>query len=250
MYCEIAWRRCVFPSPVAAVDEQRVVRLRRRFRDCERGRVGEAVRRADHERIERVLRVQIRVGRLASLGRDARGLQARPPPDGEDDLELFVRRLAHRGLDQLEEMAGDPRLGEVVRRGDREGVVRELDPASFSEPGLVGGLVERLPQPCRNVTPEARVPSAPIGAPSPSDRLCPPPCEAAILAPSRPLLNVDNRSAFMQAKQPVLQGFIHSSQACPQSVDKLGTTPDRALFAGSACPAGLWITSTFTTCLY
>src|SRR6266545_4582310 len=45
-------------EPGAAVDEERVVRLRRRLGDGQRGRVCEAVRRADHERVERVLRVE------------------------------------------------------------------------------------------------------------------------------------------------------------------------------------------------
>ena len=51
----------------AAVDEERVVRLRGRLGDGERRRVGEAVRRSDHEEIERVLRVELDLGRLATL---------------------------------------------------------------------------------------------------------------------------------------------------------------------------------------
>ena len=39
------------------VDEERVVGLRRRLGDRQRGSVREPVRRADHERVERVLRV-------------------------------------------------------------------------------------------------------------------------------------------------------------------------------------------------
>ena len=49
----------------AAVDEERVVRLRRRLGDRERGRMCEAVRRADHEEVERVLRVELDLGQLA-----------------------------------------------------------------------------------------------------------------------------------------------------------------------------------------
>ena len=55
------------PEAGAAVDEERVVRLRGRFGDGERRSVGEAVRRADHEEIERVLRVELDLGRLAAL---------------------------------------------------------------------------------------------------------------------------------------------------------------------------------------
>ena len=46
------------PQPGPAVDEERVVRLRRRLGDRERGGVREPVRRADDERVERVLRVE------------------------------------------------------------------------------------------------------------------------------------------------------------------------------------------------
>ena len=60
----------------AAVDEERVVRLRRRLGDGERGGVGEAVGRADDEGVEGVLRVEaaalgprLRCGRLARPGR-------------------------------------------------------------------------------------------------------------------------------------------------------------------------------------
>ena len=45
-------------QPGAAVDEQRVVRLRRRLGDRDRRGVGEPVGRADDERLERVLRVE------------------------------------------------------------------------------------------------------------------------------------------------------------------------------------------------
>ena len=58
------------PEPGAAVDEERVVRLRRRLGDRERGRVREAVGRADHEEVERVLRVQ---PGLAAIRCDRRG---------------------------------------------------------------------------------------------------------------------------------------------------------------------------------
>ena len=47
----------------AAVDEERVVGLRRRLRDGERRGVGEAVRRADHEQVERVLEAHRAAGR-------------------------------------------------------------------------------------------------------------------------------------------------------------------------------------------
>ncbi len=52
----------------AAVDEERVVRLRRRLGDGERGRVREAIRRPDDEEVERVLRVELDICRLAVRG--------------------------------------------------------------------------------------------------------------------------------------------------------------------------------------
>ena len=48
-------------EPGVAVDEERVVRLRRRLGDGDRGGMGEAVGLADDEVVERVLRVQARV---------------------------------------------------------------------------------------------------------------------------------------------------------------------------------------------
>ena len=48
------------PEPRPAVDEERVVRLRRRLCDRQRRRVGEAVGRPDDEVVERVLRVGTR----------------------------------------------------------------------------------------------------------------------------------------------------------------------------------------------
>jgi hypothetical protein len=69
-------------EPGASVDEERVVGLSRSFGDRERGRMGEAVRGADHERVERVLRVQANAERVASLLRfDGRDGLPRDLPD-------------------------------------------------------------------------------------------------------------------------------------------------------------------------
>jgi hypothetical protein len=70
----------------AAVDEERVVRLCRRLRHGQGGRVREAVRRSDDEEIERVLRVQLDLGALVRRHRL-----------GEDDVrERRLRRLDQR----------------------------------------------------------------------------------------------------------------------------------------------------------
>ncbi|CAM5719954.1 hypothetical protein STENM223S_06630 [Streptomyces tendae] len=67
----MACSRCVLAEARLAVDEQGVVRLRRRLGDGHRRRVREAVGRADDERVEEVLRVQPR-GRLAGTRRRGR----------------------------------------------------------------------------------------------------------------------------------------------------------------------------------
>ena len=59
-----------------AVDEQRVVRARRRFRDRAAGRVRELVRRADDEGVEGVAGVQ--PGRARSSSTGGGGVRARP----------------------------------------------------------------------------------------------------------------------------------------------------------------------------
>ena len=142
------------PEAGAAVDEERVVRLRRRLGDCERGRVREAVRRADHEEVERVLRVQPRLAdplrrRLGRVGRTA------DVGDGQLYAALLAGCVADRGADQLEEMALDPLAREVVRDGEDERVVRHFEPLDLAEPRAVGGFVEGALQPTGDLGPEA-----------------------------------------------------------------------------------------------
>src|SRR5579862_8462682 len=101
------------PEPGAAVDEEWVVRLGRRLGDCECGGVREAVRRADDERVERVLRVE-----STALGSSLRALDhgnnalrpcgaLRRAFCGAGDLELDrpfdSDDVAHRRADQSEE---------------------------------------------------------------------------------------------------------------------------------------------------
>jgi hypothetical protein len=102
-----------------AVDEQRVVGLRGRFRDGECGGVREPVRRADHEEVERVLRVQPGFadplsGRLGCV-RHRAGLG-----NGELDPALLAGGVTNRRANQLEEMPLDPLPSEVVRHGEDE----------------------------------------------------------------------------------------------------------------------------------
>ena len=68
-------------EPGAAVDEQRVVRLRRRLGDRDRGGVREPVGRPDDERLERVLRVEPVAARVARGRRSSRPVpRPRPGP--------------------------------------------------------------------------------------------------------------------------------------------------------------------------
>src|SRR5262245_37473202 len=86
----------------AAVVEKRVVRLRGRLCDRERGGMGEPVRGADDEEVERVLRVEPlteacrwqRLGlfRLVELA------------NGKAHVPVASDRLADRGMDEVEEV--------------------------------------------------------------------------------------------------------------------------------------------------
>ena len=146
------------PSPVPAVDEERVVGLRRRLGDRQRGRVREPVRRSDHEVVERVLRVGPGLG----LRRDAGGCQGglvvlldRRRLDLERDPHVTAERVAHGCAHEAEKVTLDPASREVVRHGDREGVVAQRHRSRRREPRLVRGLVQRVPEPARDVVPDA-----------------------------------------------------------------------------------------------
>ena len=113
-------------EPGAPVDEERVVRLGRRFRHGQRGGVREAVRRADHERVERVL-----LAHLEPRARRRLGLRHRPRRldfllDREPNPPLAARCVADGRTDQIEEMPFDPLAREVVRHREDERVVGEL----------------------------------------------------------------------------------------------------------------------------
>src|SRR5204862_7645687 len=109
-------------------------------------RVGEAVRRADHEEVEGVLRVQVPdptrlLFASAAPGR-RRALGRRPGFDGDLDTPSLTRRVADGGADQTAEMGLDPLSREVVRHADDERFVGELAGPRFAEPVLVGRVVE------------------------------------------------------------------------------------------------------------
>src|SRR5438552_12376280 len=94
------------PEAGAAVDEERVVCLRRRLGDRERGRMREAVRRPDDERVEGVFGVES----------PALGAMRHEPLDRRDPrgrmwwLGLRRRRVGHLQLDRTV-AAGDVAYG-------------------------------------------------------------------------------------------------------------------------------------------
>src|ERR1700745_905295 len=179
----------------AAVDEQRVVGLRRRLRDCERGRVCKAVRRADHERVEGVLRVK-----SAALGTPPNGLghgnkgcdtaqtlsaPAQPPHrrlagGGDPELErmLDAGDVAHGRAYQAEEVALDPVARALARHAEGERLVLEPEAVDVTEPLAVRPCAERLLEPPRDLLPKVvprqlnlvlhRRPAPPVARPAAS----------------------------------------------------------------------------------
>ena len=144
------------PSPVPAVDEERVVRLGRRLGDGERGRMREAVRRADDEEVEGVLRVELDLRPLA----EADGIGSRTLGDSvvaagrgrsgggcsaTENETTMSRPTESRAAfdDEAVEVALDPVPREVVRDGDDERPVAQRARLRVAEPGVVGRLAER-----------------------------------------------------------------------------------------------------------
>ena len=152
-------------EPRAAVDEERVVRLRRRLGDGERGRVGEAVRRADHERVERVLHVE-----AAAFGayraRVGPWEQRLPTPRGPPSTPLRRPRPGARSARSTPTMSRtaapirprklplDPVARELARNGEHEGVAVELELVDVTEPLAVRPVAEGLLEPPGDLLPE------------------------------------------------------------------------------------------------
>jgi hypothetical protein len=130
------------------VDEQRVVRTGRALGDAQRGRVGETVRRADDELVERVARVELRGGPRAVGARGFGG--SRPHPFvvdlGRRDRRQHERLVgAGRGRDDHFDRVGH--AGECLDRvGDQAEVARSdalaRDRAGHAEKERLVGAVE------------------------------------------------------------------------------------------------------------
>ena len=153
------------PEPGAAVDEERVVCLRRRLGDCERGRVREPIRGSDHEEIEGVLRIELDLGRVAEMqlrlacarllgNRPGRAGRKYPLGHRERDRDVVAERLACRAGDEALKVALDPVPGEVVRNRDLEPPVDECPWLGVREPRVVSRFADRLPEPPGDHVPE------------------------------------------------------------------------------------------------
>ena len=139
-------------EPGAAVDEEGVVGLRRRLRHGERRGVREAVRRADDEEVEGVLRVQAfaEAGRRRLLGL----LRLVELANGEPHRALASDRLADGGLDEIEEVILDPRAREVVGNREHEALTAELDRLGVGEPRRKRRFVQCVPEAGRYLGPQ------------------------------------------------------------------------------------------------
>ena len=126
-----------------AVEEERVVGLARRLGDGQRGAVGEAVPRPDHEALEGVGGVQGDPRRgLVGRVRDAVAvLRARGIPG---ELDLVERRVGPRqgGPQQLGIAPADP-APDVRGTGEEEGGAAPARRAQRLEPEAIGGLGDR-----------------------------------------------------------------------------------------------------------
>ena len=130
-------------EPGLAPDEEGVVRAGRRFGDGDRGRVREAVGRADDERVEGVLLVQLRLRRLRLRRRGVRLAGDRLPGERRPDLvdggerfalfvHFFVRVVAVVGLRRRRASVGPAAAAWASGRGGGEH--RTASPASARAP--------------------------------------------------------------------------------------------------------------------
>ena len=159
-------------EPGAAVDEERVVRLRRRFGDRERRCVREAVRRADDEGVEGVLRVE--AAALRAGPGSARSRRARPPEPRRPRLRAcsawgsaamsVTRSSIGRSAPVTSRMAAPirPRKWPSIQSRVKslgtpstKHVVGQLEARDLAEPGAVGRVVEGAPEPAGDLAPQA-----------------------------------------------------------------------------------------------
>src|SRR4051794_10140884 len=237
------------PEARAAVDEERVVGLRRRFGHRERGRMRKPVRRADHEGVEGVLGVEAAALRPAGDpldrygGRD--GLQVgleqlfRQGREGGADLadaqlDRLVRAgdVADRGADEAAEMPFDPVAREVVRDADHEALVRELEARDLAEPGAVGGVVEGAPEAAGDLTPQALGRQLDL-----------------VLHPAASLPLVNPAPSIAASRSGTKQGFLQVFTRRPRSLHSCGKSWGKLPFRALLRALHVW-TSRWTTVIY
>src|SRR5579884_3218751 len=74
--------------------------------------------------------------------------------DGGTASPLGAARVTDGCAEQIQEVPLDPLAGEVVRHGQHEPLGVDVRAVDLAEPGRVGGVVERLAEPSRDVVPE------------------------------------------------------------------------------------------------
>ena len=144
------------PSPVPAVDEERVVGLRRRLGDRERRRVREAVRRADHEQVEGVLRVQPgqRLARLGLLaGRRPRAARATRRRGSARDISPSLASLT-AARTRLPKWVSIHSRVKLFGTATTSSPFEIADGPGLAEPGAVGRVVQRALEPTGHLGPE------------------------------------------------------------------------------------------------
>ena len=118
----------------SAVDEQRVVGARRQLGDGLASGLGELVRVADHERVERVAGGETwrRDGRLGFI-RLAGGRRSLAV-DVERDARIAAEDFAGRGLQRLGVVLVEPIARVRVRRGDLDVIALDGRQPAWAEP--------------------------------------------------------------------------------------------------------------------
>src|SRR6266850_2473046 len=138
------------PEPNAAVDEERVVRPRRKLGDGLARRLSELVRRAHDERVEGVAGVQSFDRRVAN-GRAIHALSRRRLGGGglvddERDAWMAAEALEGRLLDSIEVVLGQPIPRELVRCADAQVVALDRNESAWADPVVEDRCGERSSQ--------------------------------------------------------------------------------------------------------
>ena len=120
-----------FAEPRRTVNEQRIVGIGGLVRHRQRRRVGKAVRRADHERIECELRIAVhKIARAAAVLEALQLVLAQ-----NDELRHAVKQLRERPADVIAAARADKIAPERRGRIQNEPFFRQLDDLRVVKPG-------------------------------------------------------------------------------------------------------------------